>query len=265
MGGVARRATLIERIRSENQNVLLLDAGNSLVAESAAESDPALRTRGQTSVEVLNRLAYDAAAVGPIDLLLGRTDLMARVGEAKGFNWLSANLSDPATGRALLPSSVIKEMGGHRIALIGITGPITGTLTGRVPEFAVTDPLEAARQAVQEVSSKADIIILLSSAGAQLNQKIGAEVPGIDIILSAGSDPLSAPVQIPDGPLVVQADQSSAGHAGRVVGILKASFGTGGKLASYEWQAISLDPNIVDDPDMATWVTEITATTTATP
>lgn len=254
---MARRATLIKNTRAGNENVLLLDAGNSLISESPSDGEPAKRTRAQTSVEILNRMGYDAVALGPLDLLLGKAELQKRLSEAKGFDWLSANLYEAATGKRVVKPYVIREIGSHPVALVGITGPITGTLTGRAPEFTIGDPLQAALETVREVQGRADIIIVLSSAGAELNKQIAAQVQGIDLILSAGAQRLADPVEAPPGVLVAQADLSLPGHAGRTVGILKADYDRDGHMLAYEWKAVDLSEAIGDDPASAAWVKSI--------
>ena len=63
-GGVARRATAISLERQRAEHVLVLDAGNSLLNDR----DPARKTKGQTSVEAMNRMGYNAVALGMLDL-----------------------------------------------------------------------------------------------------------------------------------------------------------------------------------------------------
>ena len=70
VGGVARRATTINQEKKKNPYTLVLDAGDSLVGDQ----DPALKTQGKSSVEAMNRLGYDAMALGPGDLALGLDD-----------------------------------------------------------------------------------------------------------------------------------------------------------------------------------------------
>jgi 2',3'-cyclic-nucleotide 2'-phosphodiesterase (5'-nucleotidase family) len=244
---VARRATQIKAARAQGGNVLVVDAGNALIGELGNTSEPAERTKGVTSVEALNRLGYDAVALGPRDLLLGHDELLKRLGEARGYSFLSANLYDKATGKLAAQPYLIKEIGGHRVALIGITGA--------VPEE--TEECEAVAALVAAVQSKADVVVLLSNAGLEANKVIAGQVQGIDLIVSGGQGSLTEPLQMPSGTLIVHADQSSSGHAGRVLGDLLVSFDLTGKLTAHSWKAVTLDPNIPDDQAMAAWVAEV--------
>ena len=245
---MARRATTIKGLRASASSSLLLDAGNSLYNAEGSTTEPAERTRGQTSVEVLNRLGYDAVALGDKDLLLTKEELLKRISEAKSFAFVSANLIDRSTGKLVVKPYVIKEMAGHKVALIGITG---GASTG---DWIVTPPLDAARDYVRQVQSQADVVILLSNAGPKLNKLIASEAPGIDVILSGGTnDPLGKETLI-GKTLVAQDEWSNPGHAGRYVGHLRVSLDRAGDLTGHEWKAIELGPSVADDPDMAAWV-----------
>lgn len=253
MGGVARRATQIKAARAQGRNVLVVDAGNALIGELGNTSEPAERTKGVTSIEALNRLGYDAVALGPRDLLLGREELLKRLGEAKGYSFLSANLYDRATGKLVAQPYLIKEIGGHRVALIGITGAVPEENA----QFFALPALDAARTFVAQVQSKADVVVLLSNAGLEANKAIAGQVQGIDLIVSGGQGTLPEPLQMPSGTLIVHADQSSSGHAGRVLGDLLVSFDLTGKLTAHSWKAVTLDPSIPYDQDMAAWVAEV--------
>ena len=251
---MARRATVIKEARASGRPVLVLDAGNSLVPieNGAGAAEPAQRTRGQTSVEALNRLGYDAVALGANDALLGRDDLSRRIAEARSFVFVSANLFDKSTGRLLAQPFIVKRVGGHRIALVGITG--------RVPEdldLSVRDGLETAHEYVARVRSQADIVILLSTAEAEVNQAIAQQVPGVDLIISGGSEARPGAMPVGQGTLIVQADMSSPGDAGRYLGRLTVEFDRSGALGKYTWSSVELNPSVADDPDIAAWVASL--------
>ena len=85
---MARRATLIDGVRADADHSLVLDAGNALINDR----QPAVRTRGATSVDALNRMGYDAVALGLTDVTqLSLDELRARLAEAR-FPMVSANV-----------------------------------------------------------------------------------------------------------------------------------------------------------------------------
>jgi len=249
LGGVARRATVIKAAKASSQYFLLLDAGNSLSNEFTTTAEVPAANGGKTAVEALNRLGYDAVALGDLDLHMGRAALQERLAELQGVNMVSANVTDKATGKLLVKPYVVKELGGHHIALIGITAPVKDD-----PDFAVAPPLDAAKEYVAKAKAEADIIILLSNAGAETNKTIAAQLPDVDLIISGGQDQLDQPAQPTPNSLVVQADLSSSGHAGRYIGKLVATFDPSGKLVTHDWQKVELNPSVGDDPSMKLWV-----------
>jgi 5'-nucleotidase len=244
LGGVARRATRIAQERNKGGAVLLLDAGDSL----AGDQDPARKTQGQTSVAAMNLLGYDAMTLGPQDLALGPAVLRQRMAEAR-FAFLSANAVVSATGKLVATLFVIRELGGHKVALVGLSGG-NGT-----SEIVVRDPVETAKSVVVQVKGQADVVILLSHAGASVDRQIADAVPGIALIVSGGPLALPAPWQSEKtGTLVVHADEAQPGHAGRVMGVATLAFDPRGELVRQDWQRAAIVDSIPDDPAMAAWV-----------
>ena len=222
----------------------MLDAGDSLVGDA----DPARKTQGQTSVAVMNMLGYDAMALGPQDLALGLTVLQQRIAEAK-FAVLSANAVVSATGKLLATPFVIREFGGHKAAIVGLSGG------GGTAEIAVRDPLKTAQTAVTQAASQADAVILLSHAGETVDRQIADTVPGITLIVSSGPFALVMPWRSEKtGASIVHADEATSGHAGRRIGIAALTVEPSGKMGQLNWQRVDLGPEIADDPAMIEWL-----------
>ncbi len=246
VGGVARRATTITQERNQGKAVLVLDAGDSLVGDQ----DPALKTWGQSSVEALNRLGYDALALGPGDLALGLAALRGRMTEAK-FAVLSANAVNAATGELIAKPYAVRTFGDYRVAIVGLSG------SSGSREITVRDPLATAQAVVPEARQQADAVIVLSHAGPEMDRKIADAVPGIAAIISGGASGLADPWRSDKtGTLIVRADEASPGHAGRQIGIARLTLDGQGKLSSQTWQRLPLSPEVADDPALAAWVQE---------
>ena len=241
-GGVARRATLIGSYRAAHDHVLVLDAGDALIRDRS----PATATLGASSVEAMNLMGYDAAVLGAGDLAqLGVDVIRQRIAQAE-FHFLSANVY--LQGERVAQPYRIVEIGIQRVALIGITGP------GEVPGIEIRDPVAAAQSAVAEIGEQAQILILLSHAGLELNRQIAAQLPALDLIVSGGGPQMTYMAEGGGGaPLIVHADVSVTGHAGRRVGVGTFTFDGQGILQAHQWQAVPLDPQILDDPAMSAW------------
>jgi 2',3'-cyclic-nucleotide 2'-phosphodiesterase (5'-nucleotidase family) len=242
---------LIYQIRQEVPDALVLDAADSLILDRT----PATNTGGASSVEVLNMLGYDAMALGEGDLArLGPGRLGELLLEAQ-FTVLSANvvlgdtavLSGTNTG-SVLPY-VIRQVQGHAVALIGLTGLSTP------PQAEVLDPLDSVREAVEQASQEADVLILLSHAGITTNVEIANQVTEIDLIVSGGGKGYTPEPFLTDGgPPIVHADMASPTGAGRRVGVGTWWFDEQGHLVGYDWQFVRLTPEIFDDIEVSLWM-----------
>jgi len=241
---VARRATKIADERKTGGSVLVLDAGNSLTGDR----DPALQSAGASSVEAMNLLGYDAAALGPRDLVLGTTTLRRRMAEAS-FSFLSANAVDQNTGELLAKPYAVREFDGYRVAIVGISG------SGDTGEIRVRDPLAAAKDAVADAEAESDVIVVLSNAGAEVNQQIADGLTGIAAIVGGGTGASAEPwVSRRTETPVFHADERSPGHAGRILGVARLVLDRSGALTDYTWKPLKLGPEVTDDASVATWV-----------
>jgi hypothetical protein len=196
----------------------------------------------------MNKLGYDAMALGEGDLLkLGLPTLQHRVEEAD-FAILSANAVLASTDQLLLEPYMIREIGDYRLAIIGLTGPVTTT------EVITRDPLETVQEMVTTLKDQADVIILLSHAGLSTNHQIATNIPEIDLVISGGgSGVTSGPMLTADGRMTLHPDTPTPGHAGRYIGIGNWRFDAQGQRIDYHWQRLALGPEIADDPAILSW------------
>ena len=238
---------MVKEARREGAPLLVLDAGNSLVGDIA----PATTTKGASTIEAMNLIGYDAMALGPDDLRLGADVLKARAEEAE-FPLLSANAVISVTGELLASPYVVREVGGRRVGIVGITGDYRHDT---LPDIRVLDPVTVTQQVVPELREDVDIVILLSSAGHATDVSIAGLVPGIDLVVEGG--PFisfgRATFVEENRTLLIHADYASTGHAGRRVGKVILGFDEDDTLIGYDWQVIELGPEIASDPRMLNW------------
>jgi 2',3'-cyclic-nucleotide 2'-phosphodiesterase (5'-nucleotidase family) len=220
-----------------------LDAGDSLTGDRS----PAQSTQGQTSIELMNRMGYDALALGQQDLALGVEVLRERMAEAS-FLILSANVVLQGSDDLLAEPYVILPVDDLQVGIIGLTGSAT------VPGVEVRDPQETAARVVPEVAAQADLVILLSHAGPQVERRIAGTVPGIDFILGGGQEATRSPETPSSGTVIAHADQPLPGHAGRYLGVLRLALDDEGDVLEYAWRKVGIIESISSDPDMTAWV-----------
>ncbi len=212
--------------------------------------EPAVSSRGASSIEAMNRLGYQAMSLGERDLTLAVSALRQRVGEAK-FPILSANVLAKDSGQRVCDAYTVLDVQGRKVGIIGVTGQPVANATS---PYTVTDPLQALRGVLPEVAGKSDIVIVLTSATAAIRREIAKSLPDVDVIVSAGEEMISPAEVGAAGGVIVQAHQSTAGHAGLRLGILRLAFDSANKRSQYAFDALSLGPEVPDQQAVADWV-----------
>ncbi|WP_417351109.1 bifunctional metallophosphatase/5'-nucleotidase [Flavobacterium alkalisoli] len=163
MGGVARRATLIESIRQENENVLLLDAGDIF------QGTPYFNYYGgELEFKLMSMLKYDLATLGNHDFDNGIDGFYAQLPHAK-FDFVSANYDFKNTilDGIVKPYKVFVK-NGIRIGVFGLGIELAGLVDKRLyKETVYNDPVEVAKDITKTLKQdeKCDLVICLSHIG----------------------------------------------------------------------------------------------------
>jgi 5'-nucleotidase/UDP-sugar diphosphatase len=219
---------------------LLLDGGNTLFGNQPLVQ----QTQGQAIVEAMNLLGYDAMVLGSEDFWLGLDVLRQRMEEAQ-FSILSANVLISGTDQLFATPYVIKDIGGHKVAIIGLTNEEAVQATGGV--IVVRDPLEALQDLMDEVSKEADVIIVLSHLGTEVDLQLSNQVKGIDLFVGGKSrDVLYPPYWNGDSGTVV----AQAGVQGQYIGVVTLNIDRQGKVVGHEGEVVLLTEDFAEDPEM---------------
>ena len=163
MGGVARRATLIESIRMEEENVLLLDAGDIF------QGTPYFNYYGgELEFKLMSMMHYDAATMGNHDFDNGIDGFYAQLPHAK-FEFVSANYDFKNTilNEHVKPFKIFNK-GGIRIGVFGLGIELEGLVDKKAyKETAYLDPIEIAQDMTKILKhkEKCDLVICLSHLG----------------------------------------------------------------------------------------------------
>ncbi|MFD2918020.1 bifunctional metallophosphatase/5'-nucleotidase [Psychroserpens luteus] len=162
-GGVARRATLIQAIRKENPNTLLLDAGDIF------QGTPYFNYYGgELEFKLMSMLKYDVATIGNHDFDNSIEGLYAQLPHAK-FDFVSANydFSNTVMDTHVKPYRIIIK-DGIKIGIFGLGIELDGLVEKRMyKETVYLDPTEMAQEMtrVLKEDEKCDLIICLSHLG----------------------------------------------------------------------------------------------------
>lgn len=163
LGGIARRAALVDTIRNENPNTLLFDAGDIF------QGTPYFNFYGgELEFKLMSKLKYDAATIGNHDFDNGIDGLLAQVPNAT-FELLSANydFSNTVMDGFVKPYKIYL-IDGIKIGVYGIGIALNGLVTKRLyKETQYLNPYEIAldmERNLKEVEN-CDLIICLSHLG----------------------------------------------------------------------------------------------------
>ena len=162
-GGVARRASLIEMIRNENPNTLLLDAGDIF------QGTPYFNYYGgELEFKLMSKLKYDAATIGNHDFDNGIDGLLAQLPYAE-FDFLSANydFSNTVLDTHVKPYKIFKKE--HiKIGVFGLGIQLEGLVDKNMyKETKYLDPIEIAQDMsrILKEEEQCDLVICLSHLG----------------------------------------------------------------------------------------------------
>ncbi len=186
-GSITRRASFLRQLRATGRELCLLDGGSSLFALDDrlkdAERVEAIR-KAELIVEAYNRMGYRALAIGSSDLAGGLDTLQALEKKAK-FAFLSANLLDKSTQQPYFKPHAILESSGIRVGVIGLTlNTMDKLFLSKVaPNAVVTDPIEAAKKSLGELSGKVDLVIALSHLREETSFELISKLKDLEIVV----------------------------------------------------------------------------------
>src|SRR5262245_16044469 len=182
LGGLDRIATILKAVRAERGNrVVFLDGGDTW-----QNSYTSLVSKGQDMVDCMALLKPDAM-VGHWEFTLGAERVKELVGQL-GFPFLAQNIRDTEWNEPAFEAMTILERGGVRIAVIGQALPYTPIANPRwmIPNWTFGIRENDLRANVEKARTEgAELVVLLSHNGFDVDRKLASRVQGIDVILTA--------------------------------------------------------------------------------
>ncbi|CEJ86340.1 putative sulfur/thiosulfate oxidation protein (SoxB) [Hyphomicrobium sp. GJ21] len=181
MGGLDRVATVVNAIRAERgDRMLFLDGGDTWT-----NSWVSLKTQGQDVIDAMSLLKPDAMTAH-WEFTLGEQRVREII-DKLGFPFLAQNVRDTEFEEKVFEASHVFERNGVRIGVVGQAFPFTPIANPRwmfpnwsfgIREREIAAEVEALR------SGGADLIVMLSHNGFDVDRKLAEKVPGIDVILA---------------------------------------------------------------------------------
>uniref|UniRef100_A0A7N6AYM2 5'-nucleotidase n=1 Tax=Anabas testudineus TaxID=64144 RepID=A0A7N6AYM2_ANATE len=267
--GVARRATVIKKIRNSESNVLLLDAGDQFQGTVWFNY-----YKGAEAAHFMNKLRYDAMAFGNHEFDNGVEGLMKPFMEEIECPVVSANIKAdrtlaPTFGKSYLPYKIL-EVGGEKVGVVGYTSRETPALSRPGPHLKFEDEVSALQPHVDKLQILGvNKIIALGHSGFTTDQEIARKVRGVDVVIGGHSNtflytgtPPSSEEPAGPYPYMVKSNDGrqvpvvQAYAFGKYLGYLKVTFDKAGNVVKSTGNPILLNSTVPQDPDVLADVRE---------
>ena len=252
LGGLDRTATLVKAIRAERgeDKVLFLDGGDTWQG-----SYTALKTNGQDMVDCMKLLRPDAMT-GHWEFTLGEERFL-EITESLGYPFLASNIFDAEWDEPAFDNTAMFEKGGVKVAVIGQAMPYTPIANPRwmFPKWSFgirPDVLQANVDAAR--ADGAEVVVLISHNGFDVDRKLSTVVKGVDVILTGHThDAVPRAVQV-ENTLIL-----SSGSHGKYLGRIDLEV-SGGKVTGYSSNLIPVFSDVIaPDAEMAAKIDEVRA------
>jgi len=251
VGGLDRMATLVKAIRaSRPKNTLLLDGGDTWQG-----SYTAMKSRGADMVEVMNALGVDAMTAH-WEFTYG-SDRVEELKEILNFPFLAGNVRDTEWEEEVFDSTTTFERGGVKIAVIGQAFPYTPVANPRymIPTWSFGIREKLVQKRIDEArAGGAELIVLLSHNGFDVDRKLASRVKGINVILTGHTHDAVPAVEKVGKTLLV-----ASGSHGKFLARLDLDV-AGGEVKDFEFRLIPILSDVIaPDPAMEQVINKIRA------
>jgi sulfur-oxidizing protein SoxB len=257
VGGFAHLATLVKQLKASRPGALLLDGGDTWQGSATA-----LWTDAQDMV--------DAAKLLGVDVMTGHWEFtygMQRVKQIVDndfkdkIQFIAQNVKTTDFGDPVFAPYTLREINGVPVAIIGQAFPYTPIANPRylVADWSFGIQEEQMQKTVDETRAKgAQLVVLLSHNGMDVDLKMASRVRGIDAILGGHTHdgvPVALPIRNPGGATLV----TNAGSNGKFLGVMDFDV-KGGKLADWRYRLLPVFANqLKPDAEMDALITKVRA------
>jgi 5'-nucleotidase len=241
-GGVARRATVVKRVRKENPNTLLVDAGDVL------QGTPYFNFyKGEVEYKAMSAIGYDVGTLGNHEFDNG-VEALAKALTFANFDIVSANYDVKGTVlEQRVKRYVVKTLAGIRVGLFGLgVSPVALITPDNFKGVTYIDPVIAARDVVKKLreDERCALVVCMSHLGYNADAKSGdsfvaSQVDGIDFIASGHTHTFMKEPVTQTQPCGAKTTIFQVGKSGIYVGRVDFTF-RNGKLADTSVRLLDL-------------------------
>jgi sulfur-oxidizing protein SoxB len=255
VGGFAHLATLVKRLKAGRPGALLLDGGDTWQG-----SGTALWTHAQDMVDACKLLGVDVmTAHWEMTYGMKRVQEIVERDFRGRIDFVAQNVRTTDFEDQVFPPYTLKEMNGVRVAIVGQAFPYTPIANPRhlVADWSFGVRDDSMQKFVDEARGKgAQVVVVLSHNGMDVDLKMAGRVRGIDAILGGHThDGVPAPVVVKNagGQTLV----TNAGSNGKFLGVLDFEV-KGGKVADFRYRLLPVFANLLPaDAEMAAFIRKV--------
>jgi sulfur-oxidizing protein SoxB len=242
VGGFAHLTTLVNRLRAERPNALLLDGGDTWQGSGVS-----LWTKGADMIEACKSLGVDVMT-GHWEFTYGAERVKQAIEKelAGKIEFVAQNVKTQDFGDPVFKPYTMRNLGGVPVAIIGQAFPYTPIAHPRhfVAEWTFGVQEEELQKVVHEARAKgAQVVVLLSHNGMDVDLKLAGRVSGIDAILGGHTHdgvPQPSVVKNPGGQTLV----ANSGSNGKFLSVLDLDV-KDGKVAGYRYRLLPVFANLL--------------------
>ncbi len=257
VGGFAHLKTLVDQLRAERPGALLLDGGDTWQGSATS-----LWTNAQDMVDAQIKLGVDIMTAH-WEFTYGAERVQEIIENDlanAGLDFVAQNVRDTDFEDPVFPAYVIREINGHNVAIIGQAFPYTPIANPRymVPEwsFGIRD-MEMQERVEEARDEGAEVVIVLSHNGMDVDLKMASRVSGIDAIMGGHThDGVPQPIRVkdPDGnhTLVINSGSNS-----KFLSLLDLDV-QDGKVKDFRYKLLPVFSELLPaDPEMTAYIQSV--------
>ncbi len=257
VGGFAHLSTLVKNTRAQRPGALLLDGGDTWQG-----SGTAYWTNAQDMVDAQKLLGVDVmTAHWEMTYGADRVSEIIEKDFAGHIDFVAQNVVDNEWNEPVFKPYVIREINGVPTAIIGQAFPYTPIANPRfmVPDWSFGIREDRMQQMVDEARGKgAQVVIVLSHNGMDVDLKMASRVTGIDAIMGGHThDAIPRPVEVKNARGITLV--TNAGSNSKFLGVLDLDV-RDGKVRDYRYHLLPVFSNLLDaDAEMAAYIDKVRA------
>ncbi|KAJ8687576.1 hypothetical protein QAD02_023370 [Eretmocerus hayati] len=272
VGGIARIAKIVHRLKEIRSNAVFLNSGDYFQGTLYYDL-----FRGNITAHFMNKLPHDAMTIGNHDFDDGISGLAAFLKGLKAKVVVSnINTDEEPSLQGLYSGSTIIHRGGRDIGVIGAIFNETNKISSTTEKVKFLDEVKSINLEAEKLKAKGvEIIIVLSHCGIEHDKIIASECPHVDVVVGGHSHilmynglPPSGEIAYSEYPLVVTQKKFPRKvlvvHAGaftKYMGDIRIIFNEKSEVDYWKGNPIYLDSSIEEDPaiskDLQPWTTEM--------